>query len=108
GAVVLGTHPRHPIGWLLTVVGVAASVSMATESYSVWVLRHDGTGSDGLGQLAGWVAVLVGGPLALAVLTLVFLLVPDGRYLSPRWRLVTYAAGAGYLVFVLGLVVIGP
>lgn len=108
GAVILGTHPRHPIGWLLSLVGVTASVSMATESYAVWVLRYDGPGGTDLGHLSGWVAALLGGPLALAGLTVVFLLVPDGRYLSPRWRWVALGAVGGYLVFALGLAVVGP
>jgi hypothetical protein len=108
GAVILGAHSRHPIGWILNVVGLTTSMSLAAESYALWVLQNDGPGSSTQAQLAGWVAAILGGPLALACLTVVFLLVPSGSYLSPAWRWVARAAVAGYGVHALGLVLIGP
>lgn len=108
GAVILGSHPRHPIGWLLNIVGFTTSISLALESYSVWVLEHGGPGSVGEGHAAGWVAALLGGPFALGCLTYVFLLVPTGTLLSPRWRWAARAAASGYVIFVIGLVLVGP
>ena len=108
GAATVSAHSRHPIGWLLTLVGLTTSISLATESYGIWVLNYDGHGSAGHGHLATWVAALLGGPLALACLSLVFLLVPAGRFLSPRWRWVAVGAWAGYAANALGLVLVGP
>jgi hypothetical protein len=108
GAVILGSHPRHPIGWILTLVGFTTSISLVAESYSIWVLQYAGHGSSAQGHLGGWIAAILGGPLALAWLTGAFLLVPAGDYLSPGWRWVARAAWGGYASFVLGLVLVGP
>lgn len=108
GAVILGSHPRHTIGRLLNLIGLTTSVSLAAESYGIWVLAYGGPGSAAQGHLGGWTAAVLGGPLALAALTVVFLVVPGGSYLSPGWRWVARAAWAGYAAFVAGLVLVGP
>ena len=107
GAVILTAHPRHPIGWILTFIGLSTSISLATESYGIWVLQYDGRGTAAQGHLAGWVAAALGGPMALALLTGVFLLVPGGTYLSDRWRWVARVAWAGMGLYLLGLVLVG-
>ena len=56
GAVILTAHPRHPIGWILTFIGLSTSISLATESYGIWVLQYDGHGSETQGHFASWVA----------------------------------------------------
>ena len=108
GAVILGSQPRQPIGWLLNLIGLSTSISLATESYGAWILQYDGTGTVANAHLGGWIAAVLGGPLALACLTVVFLLVPAGSFLSPRWRWVARASAAGYASFATGLVLIGP
>ena len=107
GAVILTAHPRHPIGWILSVIGMSTSISLATESYGIWVLQYDGHGTMAQGQFAGWVAAALGGPMALALLTGVFLLVPGGTYLSDRWRWVARLAWAGMGLYLVGLVLVG-
>ena len=84
-------HERHPIGWLLMLVGVVSgALSLLAEAYSIWVRqRTTAPGSRSLGGVAGWVSSLIGGQLAIAGLALMFLLAPDGHFLSRRWR---YAA----------------
>ena len=108
GAVIVRADPRHPVGWLLTLVGFTTCVSLAAESYGVWVLQEGGPGSTHQGQVGAWIAAVLGGPLALTLITVVFLVVPTGRYLSRRWRWVTRAAVAGYTAYLLALVHIGP
>ena len=108
GAVILGAHPRHPIGWILNFVGLTTSISLAAESYAIWVLQYDGPGSSAQAHLSGWIAAILGGPLALACLTGAFLLVPSGTYLSRRWSWVGRATGAAYGSYALGLVLVGP
>jgi GAF domain-containing protein len=87
GALIIFRYPRHVIGWLLTVVGSLSSVSILAETYMVWVLRNGGPGTDTLAHLSGWLSALTSAPIAFAGLTLMLLLVPDGRLLSPRWRI---------------------
>ena len=33
GAVILGAQPRQPIGWILNLIGLSTSISLAAESY---------------------------------------------------------------------------
>ena len=103
GALVVSRYPRHPIGWLLSVIGITTSVSLLAESYSIWVVDEGGPGPGWAGDLAGWVAALLGGPVALSGLAVMFLLAPDGHFLSRRWRYVGAAAVLGLLLFVAGL-----
>ncbi|MFC6160105.1 sensor histidine kinase [Kribbella jiaozuonensis] len=104
GALIVARWARHPIGWLLCLIGFSSSISLLAEAYSVWVVTADGPGSRSLGGVAGWVASLLGGQLSLAALGVVFLVAPDGHFLSRRWRaaavvvLVGYGAYAGMLL----------
>jgi signal transduction histidine kinase len=103
GALVVSRFPRHPIGWLLNVVGGTTSVSVLAESYSIWAVDEGGPGPGRAGEVAGWAAALLGGPLALTGLAIMFLVAPDGHFLSRRWRYVAAAAVVGFLLFVVGL-----
>jgi signal transduction histidine kinase len=103
GALIVTRHPRHPVGWLLTIVGVTTSVSMVGESYGLWVVDLAGPGPLWAGHLAGWVAAMLGGPFALSGLTVMFLLVPDGRLPSRRWRWVVAVTGTGLALTLAGL-----
>ena len=67
------------------------------------MVDEGGPGPGWAGNLAGWVAVLLGGPVALSGLAVMFLLAPDGHFLSRRWRYVGAAAVLGLLLFVAGL-----
>ena len=108
GAVIVGSNPRHPIGWLLVFVGVATCFSLTAESYGSWVLEHGGPGSTSQGQVGAWIATALGGQLALTCITVVFLVVPTGSFLSPGWRWVMRAALVGYLAQLAAFIRIGP
>ena len=94
GAVIVTSYERHPIGWLLNVIGFTSAISLLTEAYAIWVISEGGPGSRSLGGISAWVSSLVGGQLAIAGLALMFLLAPDGRFLSRGWRYAAVGDGA--------------
>lgn len=108
GALVI-TRDRHQIiGWLLVGLGTAGALSIVLEAYAVWVLDHNGPGSHAFAGIAGWVSSLVGGQLAVTGMVFLYLLVPDGRFLSPRWRFAAVIAVAGEVLIVVGLATLDP
>ncbi|MBM7789111.1 sensor histidine kinase [Tenggerimyces flavus] len=106
GALIVTRHPRQPIGWLLCVAGLLA-VTLAADAYSVWVLDGDGPGSPYWAHVSAWAAPLLGWP-AFTALILVFLIAPDGRLPSSRWRWAAWVAVAGLCVHTLGTLTVRP
>ncbi len=100
GVLILSRHPRHPIGWLLIVQGLWAS--LAGDLAQGWGLRAADQGWP-LGPPAEFLVTaswLSTAPLAVAVL----LLFPTGRLLAPRWSLVLWLSVVGALAGVTGWV----
>ena len=90
GGVVASRRPKDPIGWLMLAIAVGNGVSALA-----WLIALRGllTGAslDGWSRwfawVHGWIGNLVGGALVL-----VFLLFPDGKPFSSRWRWVAKVA----------------
>ena len=108
GALIVARWARHPIGWLLCLIGFLSSISLLTEAYGVWVATADGPGSRSLGGISGWISAVLGGYLSLAALAILFLVAPDGRLLSRRWRAAVVASLVGYAAYVGGLLTLSP
>ena len=106
GALIVRRHPAHPIGWLLSVASLL-SVTLAADAYGIWALDGGDPGREVSGHLALWAAPLLGWP-AFAALVLVFLLAPDGRLPSPRWRWAVWVTGAGLALHTLGTLTTPP
>jgi signal transduction histidine kinase len=106
GAVIIRRHPRHPLGWLLSVSGLL-SVTLAAEAYSVWVLDGNGPGSLYAAHVAAWASPLLGWP-AFTALIFVFLLSPGGRLPSPRWRWAVWVTLTGLCLHTLGTLTLNP
>ena len=96
------------VGWLLSVVGVAASVSLLTESYAKWVLSGDGPGPRTPAHYSAWLSVLLGAPIAVTCVTLMFLTAPDGRLRSRRWRPVAWLSVAGVVSYCAAVCTVPP
>ncbi|MFI7067145.1 hypothetical protein ACIBL3_39545 [Kribbella sp. NPDC050124] len=108
GALIVSRYARHPIGWLLCLTGFAGSISLLTEAYSFWVLKYDGPGPRSLGSIAGWTAVLLGGQLILGALAIMYLVAPDGHFLSRRWRIAGIATLVGLGSWTAGQFTVSP
>ncbi len=103
GAVIVARDQRHLIGWLLNLIGTVGAFSLMLEAYSIWVVNGDGPGSGSMAGVVGLMSSLVGGQFAIGGLALLFLLAPDGRLLSPRWRYIAAAVVIGELCCMLAL-----
>jgi GAF domain-containing protein len=106
GALIVSRYPRHPLGWLLAAASLL-SVRLAAEAYSVWVLDGDGPGSADGARLAAWAGTLLGWP-SFTALIMVFLIAPDGHFLSPRWRWAARFTVAGLVLHTLGTLTAHP
>lgn len=90
GALILSQHPGHAIGWLVYTVGVLFEISFLATGYAIWALMTD-PGVLPFGREAA-VLSLVGGTAFFLMTSLLFLLFPDGRPISPRWNIVLMLA----------------
>ena len=99
GALIVSRQPRHSIGWIFNLSGLATAVAVVLAAYGELSLAPGS--SLPAGQLARDVShVLIQSGLFIP-LTLGLLLFPDGRLPSRRWW---PAAAAAFLGLVLRLV----
>ncbi|MET0839180.1 MAG: hypothetical protein ABWY19_10390, partial [Marmoricola sp.] len=108
GALILARDDRHPIGLLLLLIGFTGAVSLLSEAYSIWVIDANGPGPRDLAGVAGWVSSLLGGQLSIAAIALIFLLAPDGRLLSRRWRYAVAVTVLGSLLCAASVLIQNP
>jgi GAF domain-containing protein len=106
GALIISRYPRQLLGWLLCAASLL-SVTLAADAYSMWVLDGDGPGSPYWAHVSAWASPLLGWP-AFTALIMVFLISPDGRLPSPRWRWAFWATVAGLGLHTLGTLTVHP
>ncbi|MGH2604074.1 MAG: hypothetical protein ACRDJ9_32400, partial [Dehalococcoidia bacterium] len=87
-------HPRNAIGWIFlatALIWVLASAATSVAEYA----KADRIAITSWVLLADWLGAWSFLPGIYAPVTFLFLLFPDGRLPSRRWRLVAWAAAAG-------------
>jgi hypothetical protein len=94
GALVASRRPGNPIGWLLVSVGVPFALSGFAHSYATYTLLTEPGSLRGVDVMA-WLAAWLFLPPLFAIPPLLFLLFPNGRLLSPRWRPVALLIAVG-------------
>jgi hypothetical protein len=85
GLLVAYRRPGNPVGWIIAGTGVTAAATDFVESYAVYTLStNPGSlpGGDTMAWLSNWIFI----PVLFAAPAMLFLLFPDGRLLSRRWR----------------------
>jgi hypothetical protein len=90
GALIIARYPDNRIGWVLYAIGVGLAVTMAGAEYARYtLLTRPGylPGGGILGWIYNWSWMSV-----LGLLPFLFLLFPDGRLRSRRWRPVALLA----------------
>ncbi len=90
GSVVALKRPENLIGWLFLCVGFFGTLDGWFSRYLLYTLEENPASSlPSLSVLAGAVSALWIGPMSCTALLL--LLFPQGRPVSPRWRIAAWA-----------------
>jgi hypothetical protein len=95
GAFVGSRRPYNPVGWLFVAFGASAAIRFTGSQYATYaLLTHPGSlpGGDFIGSFA----VHLWHP-GLGFLVFSFLLFPDGRLPSHRWRIVAWVSAISCL-----------
>jgi hypothetical protein len=100
GAFVASRRPRNPIGWIFLAAGIPFALTGFVHGYAVYSLFTE-PGAFPAGEVMAWLASWIFFPPLFAVPAFLFLLFPEGKALSPRWRLVGWTAGIGIVSVVL-------
>jgi hypothetical protein len=100
GALIVSRQPRNAIGWIYCGVGLLVGLVALAHGYADYWLAS-GTGIRSLAETAAWFGSWTWIPLVLVPTSLLLLLFPDGRLLSPRWRPVAWCAGIGIVGYAL-------
>ncbi len=92
GALIVSRRPENPVGWLLGAIGFLVGAGAFFGQYAFYAL----VGRTGSLPGAGAAAWLATWPMVLAfgLFTYLFVLFPEGRLLSPRWRWILWLSGA--------------
>jgi len=101
GALIAARQPRNAIGWVFLATGLGKGLDYALLGYATRALDEE-PGSLPGGAFAGLIADLTWVPSLLGGTALLFLLFPDGRLLSPRWRPALWLAAAVTLAYMVG------
>jgi hypothetical protein len=100
GALIVGRHSRHPIGWMFILTGLSFGAAAFTQSYAIVALTAQHRGLPA-GELMAWLGFWISMPATAAVALFLPLLFPDGRLPSRRWRPIAWIAGGLAVVAVL-------
>ncbi|HEY7661077.1 MAG TPA: histidine kinase [Actinomycetota bacterium] len=101
GALIVSKRPNHWAGWLFIITGLAFPILTLAQAVVLLGLRAGGS----VPFVGAWATVGEFALYPVALIPLLFLLYPDGRVPTPRWRWVAVALVGGtaiaFLAFVL-------
>ena len=106
GAQIVTHHPRHPVGWLLHITFPIVAIDMFTLGYASYAEFVTIEPRPIPGLILIWLNVS-GMPFAIVCMTLMNLLFPTGKLLTPRWTWVVWTS-LGALLIYLGLQTVEP
>lgn len=106
GALIISHHPRHPVGWLLSLGLLSPAFDMFFSGYVSYNTDVYASTLPGITVALTWLK-WSGFPFATTAFTLMILLFPDGHLPSPFWRRVAWAA-VGTLLFYLPVQAVEP
>jgi signal transduction histidine kinase len=93
GGLLVARRPDNPMGWLMLLVSLSQGGIGLADGYADLALSGHAGSLPG-GDLAAWVGGWIWAPGFGVLLTVVVLIFPDGRPLTPRWRYAVWASVA--------------
>jgi hypothetical protein len=103
GAVLASRRPRHPVGWLLLVLGLSAAWAGVPPAYAAYgLLARPGALPAAHAVARYWPITIVTTQTAASF---ALLLTPTGRLPSPRWRWWARVTVAAAVILLVALVV---
>jgi hypothetical protein len=107
GALIASRRTGNPIGWLFCASGLLFGVQAFAGEYAFYALVV-ASSSLPAGVFSWWLATWVW-VASTQLLLFLFLLFPDGRLPSPRWRIVAWLIACGILLDVASFALVpGP
>jgi hypothetical protein len=103
GALIASRHPKHAIGWLLLAAGLANMALILFSGYGTYALEAEPSALPG-GVVTNWLSDVIWLPSVAVSTTFLFLLFPDGKLPSRRWRVLAWTAVVGTAMVALALV----
>jgi hypothetical protein len=101
GAVVASRRPENPIGWIFCAAGLLFSVAVSASAYVTYALYASPAALPGV-EYAAWLAGWIPLPTLFLAATMLFLLFPNGRFLTREWSFVAWVALIGSVMAALG------
>jgi hypothetical protein len=100
GALIASRRPHNPIGWICLAVGSLFLLLGVSEYYSIYGIDQLGSVPFPIG--VAWLGNWLWMPAVGLFATYLFMLFPDGRLPSRRWRPLAWLSGAVIVVLSLG------
>jgi hypothetical protein len=104
GAIVASRHPGNRVGWLFCVGQLGTAVGLVADAFGTAVHFHGQPAPGWLLEPSVILSYSMGAVWALTIVSAIFLVVPDGRLPSRRWRPVAWALPVPLVVSTVALV----